>query len=57
MNSHFCSLRQQQLEANCEAFQKHHIDQQCNENKPLKNIHKDMLVKLRLLHLLKVIPH
>jgi hypothetical protein len=53
MNSHFCSLGQQQLEENCEAFQKHHLDQQCNENKPLKDIHKDIPVKLRLSHLLK----
>jgi hypothetical protein len=54
-DSYFCFCGQQQLEGICEAFQKHHIDQQCNENKPFKDIHKDTPFKLGLSHLLKVI--
>jgi hypothetical protein len=35
---------------------RHHIDQQCNEEKPLKDIHKDIHVKLGLSQLPKVNP-
>ncbi len=40
----------------CEAFQKHHIHQQCNENNALKGMQKDIPLKLCLLHIPKVIP-
>jgi hypothetical protein len=41
----------------CEAFQKYHIHQQCNEDSALKGMQKDISFKLGLLHISKVIPH
>jgi hypothetical protein len=40
-----------------EAFQKHNIDWECNEDIPFKGMQKDVHVKLGMSHLPKLIPH